>query len=63
MKFILLVAFITTDYSGGRQGVAMEEFDSRETCMAAGQKAIDLVGKLRGGASDRQGVTWSCVAK
>ncbi len=61
MKFILIVAFLTGNVGGGTQGVAMQEFDSKQSCQDAGAKAFNLAARLHGGAAKQ--VAWECVAK
>lgn len=61
MKFILIIAFLTSNTGGGTQGIAMQEFDSSEACTAAGQRVIEIATELRGG--DRKQVRFACVKK
>lgn len=61
MKFILLVAFLTSHYSGGTQGVSMQEFDTQQACERAGAKVVQLASALRGGKSAGQQIKWECV--
>lgn len=61
MKWILIVAFLTGNSGGGTQGIAMQEFDSKETCGAAGKRAVELAASLRGG--DAKQVVFDCKEK
>jgi hypothetical protein len=61
MKFILIVAFLTGHYNGGSQGIVMQEFNSRETCIAAGERSKELATSLPGGA--RKNIAFDCKPK
>lgn len=61
MKFILIIAFLTSNSMGGTQGVAMQKFSSKQTCDAAGKKAVELARQLRGGNADQ--FKWDCVSQ
>lgn len=59
MKFVLIVFFITSDASNlvdRPRGVAMQEFDSKETCEAAGKAIQDQMPEL-------SRPEWVCVQK
>lgn len=62
MKFVLIIAYLTGNSMGGTQGVTLQEFESKQSCEAAGAKATELARRLRGG--DRKSpILWECVAK
>lgn len=59
MKFILLVAFLTSQNLGGTQGVSMQEFDTKSACETAGSKLVQMASALRGGKPDQ--IKWECT--
>ncbi|MBN3776969.1 hypothetical protein G3O06_05220 [Burkholderia sp. Ac-20345] len=61
MKFILIVAFMTSNVGGGAQGISMQEFESKPACELAGGTALKLAEKLRGGKDSPP--VWECVPK
>ena len=49
-------------YTVGSVGIAMQEFDSKNTCEAAGAKGVELAKKLSGDRDSRE-MAWACVSK
>lgn len=60
MKFILIVAYVTSLTGGGTPAVTMQEFDTQKACDNAGQVAVKLAKKLPG---EGRNITWECVLK
>lgn len=62
MKWILIAAFVTGHTMGGSKGFSFQEFDSKETCETAKQKATEMAAKVRGSADPGQ-FQLDCVKK